>query len=384
VSSRADASRRSVGLRITAGVCGAFLFYALARALVASAWPWQRAFDDFFFLPETLRWIAGGALGSDATFARVPLWHLLLGAHLRVFGHAGLLVLQAWIVLATCIGYGLRVGACAGWISWIPLWIFLASPQILLYSRQGVNELFVGLLTLGVLGLGEWRGARAALAMGVLVGLATCTKLSACLLGLVACGYALREGRGAGQAFARLALGFALVSVPLLGFAAAQRGSWLIDNTTAFNLSGMTLDEWRALPDAATRQAAGMERWWQAFSGAPAGYLLGASRRALDWLVTPSSADFELFYPEYPLAWIRVADTAAFAALTSLALLGTSRRNAFAWLVYAGWTAACAFPQFTPRSPKVILLFAALLPAAHGIARISGRIRSLSVAEDPA
>ena len=71
--------------------------------------------------------------------------------------------------------------------------MFLLSPQILLYSRQTVNELWIGLLTMAVMLLGERRGARAALPMGVLVGLAACTKPVAGLTGLVAAGYALRD-----------------------------------------------------------------------------------------------------------------------------------------------------------------------------------------------
>jgi len=39
----------------------------------------------------------------------------------------------------------------------------------------------------------------------------------------------------------------------------------------------------------------------------------------------------------------------------------------------AGWTAACAFPLFTPRSPKVVLLFPLLLLAERGVARIAAR-----------
>jgi 4-amino-4-deoxy-L-arabinose transferase-like glycosyltransferase len=194
------------------------------------------------------------------------------------------LVLQLWIVLVTTVIYALwldsgsRRKAC-----WIPLGIFLLSPQILLYSRQAVNELFVGLLTVAVMLLGERRGRRAALALGSLVGLALCTKLAAGLLGIVALGYLLRE-RGRERiapSLARATVGFALVAVPLLVFAALQRGSWLLDNTGAFNLSGMTLAEWRALPDAATRQAVGMARWWETFSSQPGAYLAGTATRAI-------------------------------------------------------------------------------------------------------
>lgn len=365
-------TRSSTATRVTA-VAAAFAIYALARALVASAYPWQRAFDDFFFLPETSRWLAAGRLGSDATFTRVPLWHLMLGAHLALFGRYGVLVLQAWIVLAASVTYSLWLDS--GWrrsACWAPLVIFLLSPQILLYSRQAVNELFVGLLTLAVMVLGERRGRRAALSMGALVGLAVCTKLVAGLLGIVALGYALRDRVGMASSLARTALGFCLVAVPLLAFAGLQRESWLLDNTSAFNLSGMTLEEWRALPDAATRHAVGMARWWETFSGRPGGYLAGAGLRALDWLLRPSSADFALFYPGYPLRWIVTADAAAFAILIALGIVGSSRRDAFVWLYCLGWVLACAFPVFTPRSPKVILMFPALLLAARGVERLIG------------
>jgi hypothetical protein len=360
-----------------AAVAAAFGIYAIARALVAEAYPWQRAFDDFFFLPETSRWLAAGRLGSDATFARVPLWHLMLGAHGACFGAYGVLVLQAWIVLATSAIYALWLEP--GWrrgICWIPLLIFLLSPQILLYSRQAVNELFIGLLTVGVMWLGERRGRHAALGMGVLVGLAVCTKPAAGLLGIVALGYALRDRVGVAAALARIGAGFALVAVPLLGLAVWQRGTWLVDNTSAFNLSGMTLDEWRALPDAATRQAAGMTRWWETFANGPADYLGGAALRALDWLLRPSSADFAFFYPGYPIRWIVAADALAFAILIALGIAGTSRRDLFLWVYGLGWALACAFPLFTPRSPKIILMFPALLLAARGVERVSKRRRA--------
>jgi hypothetical protein len=134
----------------------------------------------------------------------------------------------------------------------------------------------------------------------------------------------------------------------------------------------MTLEEWRALPDAATRQAVGLALWWETFSGRPGGYLAGAGLRALDWLLRPSSADFALFYPGYPLRWIVAADVAAFAALITLAIVGSSRRDAFLWLYCLGWVLACAFPEFTPRSPKVVLMFPALLLAARGVERLTG------------
>jgi hypothetical protein len=356
-----------------AWVLGAFAVYALARAWVAHAVPWRRAFDDFFFLPETFRWLAGGRLGEDATFARVPLWHLMLGSHFAVFRGYALIMLQGWIVLATIAVYAAWVGPRAARIRWLPLFVFLLSPQILLYSRQAVNELWIGLLTIAVMLLGERRGARAALPMGVLVGLAACTKPAAGLNALIALGYALRDRSPRAPALARLALGVALVSLPLLAIAVWLRGGWLVDNTTAFNLSGMPLEAWRALPDAAARQAAGLARFREVFAADPLGYLAAAGVRGVTWLVRPSSLDLGMFYSEYPLPWLGAADVAAFAILTLLALLGTTRRDAFVWLLVAGWTAACAFPLFTPRSPKVVLLFPLLLLAERGVARMGAR-----------
>jgi hypothetical protein len=356
-----------------AWVLGAFAVYALARVWISHEVPWRRAFDDFFFIPETIRWLRGGHLGEDATFARVPLWHLMLGAHYALFRNHALPVLQGWIVLASIAVYAAWVGPRAARVRWLPLFVFLLSPQILLYSRQTVNELWIGLLTMAVMFLGERRGARAALPMGVLVGLAACTKPVAGLTGLVAAGYALRDRSPRAPALARLALGVAFAALPLLGYAVWLRGDLLVDNTTAFNLSGMSVDAWRALPDAAARQAEGMARFRDAFSPDPLGYVAGAGGRAVDWLVRPSSLDFRRFYRGYPIAWVGAADTAAFAILALLALVGTTRRDAFVWLLVAGWTAACAFPLFTPRSPKVVLLFPLLLLAERGVARIAAR-----------
>ena len=192
---------------------------------------------------------------------------------------------------------------------------------------------------------------------------------------LIAVPSALRDTTRRTPALARLALGIALAALPLLAFAVWQRGDWLIDNTTAFNLSGMSLEEWRALPDAATRQAAGMARFREVFAADPAGYLAAAAGRALGWLVRPSSLDLGTFYSGYPLRVVAAADAAAFAIPGVLAIAGTRRRGAFVWLYVAGWTAACAFPLFTPRSPKVILLFPLLLLAERGVERISTRQR---------
>jgi hypothetical protein len=368
------AARGTVPFARVVWVLVAFAVYALARVWISHEVPWRRAFDDGFFIPETIRWLRGGHLGEDATFARVPLWHLLLGAHYTVFRTHALPVLQGWIVLASIAVYAAWVGPRATRVRWLPLLVFVLSPQILLYSRQSVNELWIGLLTMGVMLLGDRGGARAALPMGVLVGLAACTKPAAGLTGLVALGYALRDPSPRAPALARLAAGTALVALPLLGYAVWLRGDLLVDNTTAFNLSGMTVEAWRALPDAAARQAEGMARFREVFAAEPLGYLVAAGGRAVDWLVRPSSLDFGRFYQGYPIAWVGAADAAAFAILGLLALVGTTRRNAVVWLLVAGWTAACAFPLFTPRSPKVVLLFPLLLLAERGVARIEERI----------
>jgi hypothetical protein len=359
------------GARQVAWAAAAFALYAAARAAVAALYDWQPAFDDFWFLPETQRWLAAGKLGSDATFARVPLWHGVLALHMALFGSWALLVLQSWIVLGAIGAYALWLGPGARPLAWLPLLVFLLSPQVLLYSRQGVNELFIGLLAMAVMLVGERRGARGAPAMGALVGVAACTKPVAALLAVVALGYALRDRAGRAAALARFALGFAAVALPILAVAVVQRGSWLVDNTTAFNLSGMSLEEWRALPDAATRQQAGMAFWWHTFASAPGAYLLAASGRAIQWIVRPSSLDFALFYREYPVTVLAVADGVAFALLCALAVLGTRRADAFVWLLVAGLAFACAFPQFTPRSPKIVWMFPALLLSARGALRVS-------------
>jgi hypothetical protein len=366
-----EARGRILAARAAAVLC-VFALYAAARAWLADTLSWHRALDDDFYLPETFRWIAGqGYLGEKATFARVPVWHWLLGAHFEVFGRYGLVVLQAWIVLGAIAIYAAWVGAGRGRARWLPLVVFVLSPQILLYSRQGVNELWIGLLTLGVMLLGERRGAAAALPMGALVGLALCTKPSAGVLAIAAAGYALRGAPRPAFALARVALGAAIVALPILAWTAWERGGWLLDNTSAFNLSGMSVKEWRALPDAATRHEVGLSRFREAFDADPVGYLTAAAARAIDWLVRPSSLDLGRFYPEYPMAWIGAADTLAFALLAGLAVVGTRRRDAFLWILVAAWTVACAFPAFTPRSPKIVLIFPMLLLAERGVVRLA-------------
>jgi hypothetical protein len=361
------------------GLFAALAAFALARVWLASAYPWQRALDDDFFFPETIRWLAGGRLGDGATFARVPLWHLLLGCHLALFGRAGLLVLQGFVVLATCALYALWLGPAARRrAAVVPLALFLLSPQILLYSRQAANELFIGLLSVAAIVLGARRGPRAALALGVVVGTGFCTKPAALLLAILVAPALLSDRARVGASLARAAAGFALVTLPLLLYAGLERGTWLVDNTGAFNLSGMTIEEWRALPDPALRQEVGMERWRDEISNAPGAYLAGAGARAVDWLLRPSSADFAAFYPDYPIGWIAAADVAAFAILAALALLGSTRRDAAIWLYLLGWTLACAFPLFTPRSPKVVLMFPLLLLAARGALRLAGGAPSLA------
>ncbi|HVN38787.1 MAG TPA: hypothetical protein VMW19_11530 [Myxococcota bacterium] len=362
---------RILATRAGAVLC-VFALYAAARVWLSDAFPWHRAFDDDFFLPETFRWIGGkGYLGEKATFARVPVWHWLLGAHFEVFRSYGLVVLQAWIVLGAIALYAAWVGAGRGLARWLPLLVFALSPQILLYSRQGVNELWIGLLTLGVMLLGERLGAAAALPMGALAGLALCTKPAAGLIAVAAAGYALRGAPRPAAALARVAIGAALVAVPILAWTAWERGSWLLDNTTAFNLSGMSVQEWRALPDAATREAVGLARFREAFAADPRGYLTAAAARAVRWLVRPSTLDLSHFYPDYPKAWLGAGDAVAFALLAALAVVGTRRRDAFLWSMAAAWTAACAFPYFTPRSPKIVLLFPMLLLAERGVVRLA-------------
>ena len=42
----------------------------------------------------------------------------------------------------------------------------------------------------------------------------------------------------------------------------------------------------------------------------------------------------------------------------------------FLWLLFMGWTVACSFPLTTPGSPKIILLFPAMLLATRGVAHL--------------
>jgi hypothetical protein len=368
--------RGKAALDLARPIAVAFAVFLLARFAVATAVPWQMAFDDFFYLPETQRWLAAGRLGTDGVFLRVPLWNLLLGANFALFGVAhGLLILQGGIVLtavACQVVWARRVAPGSRAALWLPLMIFLLSPQILLYSRQAVNELLIGLLSMLLILVGERRGIRAALALGALVGLATMTKLPGVMLGAVALVYVLREASQRAPGLLRLGLGFVAVVLPLVALVVVQRDSWILSNSSAFTLSGISLDAWYAQPDPAARQSHAMALWWAQLAGDPHGYLAGFSTRAGSWLLHPSSEGFALFYSGYPIRWIMAADSFAFIALTGLAALGTRRRDAFLWLLYLGWTVACTFPLATPTTPKIILLFSSVLLATRGVVRLEG------------
>ena len=245
------------------------LLYAIVRVGVAMLVPWQMAFDDFFYIPETRRWMAAGGLGDDGVFRRVPLWNLILGAHFTIFGvRIGILVLQAWVVAAaTALGFwAVRSSKSDRSIAgYVPLLAFVLSPQLVLYARQAVNELFIGLLVMGVMALGTRPTARRAVCMGALVGLAAMTKLVAALALVVAAGYLVAERKRLPlrASLPCLAAGFLAASVPLALFAMVSRDSLLLDNTAAYSLGGVALEEWKALADPVARYQEGMARWRQ-------------------------------------------------------------------------------------------------------------------------
>ena len=159
-----------------------FALYSVALLALSAFVPYAPALDD----PE---WLAlggyvaeHGALEPDGLFRRVPLWQLLLGAGIALLGdRGGVVTLQVFCVFVAFLLLAKRAergGATPSSVLIVACAAAL-SPQFLLYSRHAANELFVGVLAMGVLVLMEQAGWRRALLAGALAGCAAMTKLAA-------------------------------------------------------------------------------------------------------------------------------------------------------------------------------------------------------------
>ena len=362
-------------------LCGAF--YLLASAAIAWRYPYRRGFDDFDHIPAALHWAQTWTLDSGGPFLRVPFWSILLGTSYRVFGtDYGLFALQAGIVLGSIACFFAYVARRFGdqdapWIALAPILVFALSPQTLLYSRHAVNDLFIGLLAMSVMLIGESRLARRALWMGAVVGIAFLTKVVAILLVIPALVYALRDGGGRARlrSAGEIAVGIVAVSLPLLALHVHHRGWVPLDTTSAYNLSPYWVTEWRALGDHAERYRAGMEAWRTVYAAAPADYWKDFVGRLAVWLGRPASADFALYMAHYPQTAIRVLDALALYPMVLLAALGTTRRQLGMWAFLAAIAVGCTFPLHTPYSPKVTWLFPCVLLAPFGILKLRDALK---------
>lgn len=352
-----------------------FALWAVALAAVSASFPYRPALDD----PENLhlaRSVAESAqLASDGPFVRVPLWQLLLGGALAIAPErAGVVGLQAGFVALALFAASLQC-ARAGVSARATLAVLCAvalSPQLVLYARHTPNELALGALALCVGALAPLASARGAFALGAAVGMAAMIKFAGASLALPAAVFAWRAR--ARDGFARalalpLAAGAFAVVAPIALLALAQRGAPL-DDTSAFNLGSLEIEEWLAHGSSGARSAAALATFRAAFAADPPAYLAGAAARAADWLLQPSSLELRLWIPEYPALAVELLDGLAFFAVATLAVLGTSRASWPAWILPLALVAACCFPQKTPHSPKVTVLVALLALAARGLASL--------------
>lgn len=361
-------------------LAAAMLVCGLATWWISSHYPWRRGFDDFDHIPAALRWAKELRLSDDSLFLRVPFWPMLLGTFFRIFGvTAGLLLVQAGVVFGTLVIYfrytaSLRSRVHPAMI-YLPPAVFLLSPQVLLYSRHAVNEPFIGLLAATVLLVGREVSSRRGFGLGILCGVATMSKIASAALIVPAVVMLLhsRLGTVRARALVGLVLGMTLVLAPLVTLHIAQRGWVVIDTTSAYNLSRYDAREWWELGDHMERYRAGMADFRDAFSGDPVGYLRGFIERLNRWILRPSSADFALFYKDYPHGLLRAWDTVVLWTLGLAALLGTDRRNASIWVFILAMVVGCTFPRHTPYSPKVTLIYPFLLLAPYGLACVAGR-----------
>ncbi len=370
---------------VTAGVVAATAFL-VCHLLIVSHYPYRQGFDDFDHVPAAIQWSKHQSLSDDGLFLRVPFWPVLLGTVVHVFAprvHTAILVLQAAIVLATigcCLAFVHKeLGARMRMVCLLPIFIFALSPQTLLYARHAVNEPFIGLLTVSIMLTGTAGHWTKPLLLGAFCGMAWMTKIISVLLALPALGYIGYE-KGAKRVL-RDALvflfGLALIVAPLYTLHFSQRGSVRMDTTSAFNLSSYTPEEWVALGDHAARYAAGMEDWRETFWASPTAYFEGFLGRLVYWVKRPSSADFAHFYTDYPHRLIRVWDQVVLWTLLILAFIGTRKRHILIWLFPIAIALGSTFPQHTPFSTKVILIYPSVLLAPLGLFRIRQAIGKL-------
>jgi len=312
---------------------------------------------------------------------------MMLGSGFAAVGQAATVALvQAGSVLAVLAMLASRAlrGAASPAAVRIVAFVFALSPQALLYSRHAANELFVGALAMAVLVLAERGGLRRAAWAGALVGAAAMSKLAAAVLVAPAIWLMLgRRGESSQTDEARpsawvrgalFAAGVAAVVVPLVVLALVQRG-WPLDDTSAFNLGSLDQTTWAASGTSAERSRAAIDSFWVAWDAGPAGYLVAALARGVDWLARPGSLDLTIWIPEYPARVVEVADVLVFFGVLVLAVFGTTRASLPYWLFPIAIWVACSLPQKTPYSPRVAALIPLLLIAPAGIDALRGRRR---------
>jgi hypothetical protein len=353
--------------------------WGIVYAAVAARYPWHTGFDDFDHIPAALRWSREHELSADGLFLRVPLWPIVLGTSFSIFGQQlGLFIVQFLVVASALVLYFRALEPrpeIPAALVYLPPLCFATSPQVVLYARHAVNEPFVGLLVMLVIAAGSARSVRPVV-LGMLCAAATMVKISNVWLVLPCVGWLLvREDstvsrfRTLAGRLAKFALGLALVVIPLLLLHLRQRGGLLMDTTAAFNLSGLRIARWTALGSHADRFRGGMAHFEATFSADPLGYMQGFVGRLGRWLLRPSSADFARFYKSYPHGLIRVYDHVVLYGLAVLAAILGARGNALVWVFLASVVVNCTFPQHTPYSPKVILVYPLLLLVALGLRR---------------
>ena len=373
-------SRRDVlaaGPLVALGVAAAALFLAAFAARIGLL-PVVPGFDDFEYLRAASLWQQTGRLEGDGIFVRVPLWPLLLGLLSQLFrpGTAIALVQIASVLmtLALALEFARRASAERALslsVVAAPVLLFASSPQVVLYAAHAVNELWIGALAATLLFLGVARPRGSALALGGTCGAATMTKLSMGVLAVPALVFAWRgNSQRRAARIALLALGFALVVIPLLALHTAQRPGLPLDNTSAFTLGEYTPQEWIALGDPVERRDAAMDSFRARLAGDPLGYAGAAARRLGRWITRPATADFALFTPGFPKRIFGIWEHAVLAILLVLALIGTTARSAPIWIFIVAIPVLCAFPVHVPFTPKIIPLFPCLLLAPLGLARV--------------
>jgi len=359
-----DGSQRAVWL--VALPLGA---YALALFMISAAVPYAPALDDPEWGTLARYFAAHGELDPGGLFRRVPLWQILLGSGVALIGERAAVVgLQALCVAAVLGGLAWRAkrGLASERATLGVALAFALSPQALLYSRHAATELAIGALACGIWLLASQTTLRAAAWAGAAAGAATMIKLAALVAGLTGVLLVLQVRDRRASRLAAFAAGFALVVIPLVVLAVAQRG-WPLDDTSSFNLSRLDQDTWLAAGSVAIRNELALESFRSAWGEGAGAYLAAAAGRAGGWLMRPSSLDLLTWIPSYPALWVELGDHVLFFGGLTLALLGTTRSSWPLWLLPIAFWLACSFPLKTPYSPKVAALIPLLLLAPLGI-----------------